>query len=58
MKRGDIVQVLTGSHAGQTGRVICAFRGLLTILRLDGWAFDCAAIYCRVIPAGGTNEPS
>lgn len=55
-RRGDEVEVHAGSHAGQSGRVICAFRGWLTILRRDGVAFDCAAIDCRVIPAGGTND--
>jgi hypothetical protein len=56
MKRGDLIEVITGILAGQRGRVICAFRGWLTVLRQDSTAFDCAASDCRVIPAGGTND--
>ena len=35
MKRGDTVRVTTGDHAGQTGRVICVFRGWVTFRRAD-----------------------
>lgn len=48
MKRGDVVTVIAGEHTGQTGRVICSFRGLLTVLQADGRAFDVPATECEV----------
>jgi len=48
MKRGDVVRVTSGPLTGRQGRVICAFRGLLTVLQADGRAFDVPATECEV----------
>lgn len=51
MKPGDVIQVVTGPLAGEVGRVICCFGGVLTVLRADWRAFDVPAQDCRpVIP--------
>lgn len=56
MKQGDVVEVVAGPLMGEVGRVICAFGGVLTVLRADWRAFDVPATDCRAIPAGGTTN--
>ena len=48
MKRGDIVRVTSGNHAGQTGRVICLFRGWVTFRRADSVAVQERVELCEV----------
>ena len=51
MKPGDVIEVVTGPLTGEVGRVICAFGGVLTVLRVDWRAFDVPAQDCRqVVP--------
>lgn len=49
MKRGDMVKVTTGDHAGQVGRVICVFGGYVTMLRPDSVAVQVKAGDCEVV---------
>lgn len=48
IERGDDVTVVVGHHVGETGTVICSFRGWLTIGRANGLAFLVKATECKI----------
>ncbi len=47
MKRGDVVRVTTGDHAGQMGRVICVFGGWASVSLPDGFTFGVKEAACE-----------
>jgi len=49
MKRGDVVKVTTGDHAGQVGRVICIFGGWASVSLPDGFTFGVKEAACKLV---------
>jgi len=49
MKRGDVVRVTTGDHAGQTGRIIRVMGGWVDFVRADSRGVQVPAGECELI---------
>lgn len=49
MKRGDMVRVMSGQHAGQTGRIIRLMGGWVDFVRADNRGAQVRAGECELI---------
>lgn len=53
--RGNDVEVVDGHHRGETGTVICNFKGGITASRPDGTTFWTPARHCQKKEAAGES---